>query len=655
MSDSQSLQNQLRNSVHGDYDAVAIRLDTLRNEWNPYQQIHSTPTFVSSVGKKSTRRKSATRKTDYYTVLKLHPRASVDQIKQSFRKLALVHHPDKCKHLPNDDEEEEARRTFHQIQQAYTVLSNEKERRQYDAHLEDWEGNEDLDMTKEKEAKTSTLEGGDVFTSLEWMKRIKDKLDVLQHLHRWSKLLEIPYTHLRFETGPPCLGKGCGKIVSMDKDLECLQSSRRRVYICLLHNYVHACDHLCTQHGGIHASAKESFDQRICAMRGYWLAQNWVYEATLGPSSHLISLLGSNTELAFNTSAKGPDNRCCGLEDSSTCRYISLEEGIWICQVHGYPHICTFEQCHEVKLDNTHRYVCPISHRLYGHASEPTGVETRKRKLVYQDRWGQDTATEMDVPIFLPVGKSTEVLLINSIQAQDKSPERSPKDEPKVVAKTKGPKFNPAAAVKQRLHEKIDPSTLAEVYTIHIALPAAIATLPVVSLELDPKSGFLPLSMSSKATIGQIKARIEEFSEVAPFDQQLLWDGAVLGEGVENETTSLLDYGLVSGVCLTLQLHQDNPYEVSTWNPSRASGQCTTAGTTEYNTVLISKEAEEDVLEQQEEYDREIKTEEQRFADHDHQYKRRKLLQRGILDQIEVVDFSSPVPQLLGLEKDNNK
>lgn len=61
---------------------------------------------------------------DYYQVLGIDKKASKDDIKKAFRKLAQKHHPDK-----GGDEA-----TFKEITEAYSVLSDEKRRREYDAY-----------------------------------------------------------------------------------------------------------------------------------------------------------------------------------------------------------------------------------------------------------------------------------------------------------------------------------------------------------------------------------------------------------------------------------------------------------------------------------------------------------------------------------------
>ena len=55
---------------------------------------------------------------DYYSILKVSQSSSLEEIKKSFRKLALELHPD---HNPNDPESEER---FKEITEAYGVLSD---------------------------------------------------------------------------------------------------------------------------------------------------------------------------------------------------------------------------------------------------------------------------------------------------------------------------------------------------------------------------------------------------------------------------------------------------------------------------------------------------------------------------------------------------
>ena len=63
---------------------------------------------------------------DYYQVLGIDKKATADDIKKAYRKLALKWHPDKN---PNNKAAEEK---FKKISEAYAVLSNDKKRGEYD-------------------------------------------------------------------------------------------------------------------------------------------------------------------------------------------------------------------------------------------------------------------------------------------------------------------------------------------------------------------------------------------------------------------------------------------------------------------------------------------------------------------------------------------
>ncbi|PFH34287.1 DnaJ domain-containing protein [Besnoitia besnoiti] len=63
----------------------------------------------------------------YYEVLGVAKTATADEIKKSYRKLAIRWHPDK-----NIDKKEEATARFKEISEAYEVLSDPEKRRRYD-------------------------------------------------------------------------------------------------------------------------------------------------------------------------------------------------------------------------------------------------------------------------------------------------------------------------------------------------------------------------------------------------------------------------------------------------------------------------------------------------------------------------------------------
>jgi curved DNA-binding protein CbpA len=63
---------------------------------------------------------------DYYEILDLYQSASQEDIKRSFRQLALRHHPDKNRNS------EDSKRKFMEVVEAYEILSDDQLRKEYD-------------------------------------------------------------------------------------------------------------------------------------------------------------------------------------------------------------------------------------------------------------------------------------------------------------------------------------------------------------------------------------------------------------------------------------------------------------------------------------------------------------------------------------------
>ncbi|KAK2638540.1 hypothetical protein Ddye_026335 [Dipteronia dyeriana] len=80
----------------------------------------------------------------YYAVLGIHKEASFSDVRSAYRKLAMKWHPDRF--ATNPAVAGEAKRRFQQIQEAYSVLSDETKRSMYDAGLYDPLEEEDEDF-----------------------------------------------------------------------------------------------------------------------------------------------------------------------------------------------------------------------------------------------------------------------------------------------------------------------------------------------------------------------------------------------------------------------------------------------------------------------------------------------------------------------------
>ncbi|XVE63108.1 hypothetical protein DITRI_Ditri06bG0173200 [Diplodiscus trichospermus] len=107
----------------------------------------------------------------YYSVLGIRKDASFSDIRTAYRKLALKWHPDR--YARNPAVAGEAKRRFQQIQEAYSVLSNETKRSIYDAGLYDPLEEEDEDFCDFMQEMISMMNNvkdeGDSFEDLQRM------------------------------------------------------------------------------------------------------------------------------------------------------------------------------------------------------------------------------------------------------------------------------------------------------------------------------------------------------------------------------------------------------------------------------------------------------------------------------------------------------
>lgn len=82
---------------------------------------------------------------DYYKILGIDKKATADEIKKAYRKLARKYHPDLN---PND---KEANKQFQLINEANEVLSDAEKRKKYDEHGEHWKHAEEFEKAKQSQ------------------------------------------------------------------------------------------------------------------------------------------------------------------------------------------------------------------------------------------------------------------------------------------------------------------------------------------------------------------------------------------------------------------------------------------------------------------------------------------------------------------------
>ena len=70
-------------------------------------------------------------KRDYYEVLGVSKNATPDELKRAYRKLSMLYHPDR-QAGKSDTEKKEAEEKFKECSEAYSVLSDEEKRANYD-------------------------------------------------------------------------------------------------------------------------------------------------------------------------------------------------------------------------------------------------------------------------------------------------------------------------------------------------------------------------------------------------------------------------------------------------------------------------------------------------------------------------------------------
>jgi len=94
---------------------------------------------------------------DYYKILGVDKKASVEDIKKAYRKLARKLHPDLN---PND---KEAHQKFQQVNEANEVLSDPEKRKKYDQYGKDWQHAEQFEQQRRSQ-RQSTFTGDQSFS-----------------------------------------------------------------------------------------------------------------------------------------------------------------------------------------------------------------------------------------------------------------------------------------------------------------------------------------------------------------------------------------------------------------------------------------------------------------------------------------------------------
>lgn len=104
----------------GDWEAAVRELKSLQ-EANPQDNSIARELRQAELEQKKSKRK------DFYKIIGVDKDASENDIKKAYRKLAIVHHPDK------NPDDEDAEKRFKEIGEAYETLSDPEKRARYDS------------------------------------------------------------------------------------------------------------------------------------------------------------------------------------------------------------------------------------------------------------------------------------------------------------------------------------------------------------------------------------------------------------------------------------------------------------------------------------------------------------------------------------------
>ncbi|KAF6815680.1 tetratricopeptide [Colletotrichum sojae] len=105
----------------------AERWEDAVREWKAIQELDPEDRTIAKEVRKAELELKKSQRKDYYKILGVDKNADDNQIKKAYRKLAIIHHPDKN---PND---EQAAERFKDIGEAYETLSDSQKRARYDS------------------------------------------------------------------------------------------------------------------------------------------------------------------------------------------------------------------------------------------------------------------------------------------------------------------------------------------------------------------------------------------------------------------------------------------------------------------------------------------------------------------------------------------
>lgn len=84
----------------------------------------------------------------YETVLGVAKDATASQLRKAYYKKCLKYHPDKLSNELSNDERELSKKKFQAISLAYTILSDEEKRAEYDESGDLWDDDGDMAANK---------------------------------------------------------------------------------------------------------------------------------------------------------------------------------------------------------------------------------------------------------------------------------------------------------------------------------------------------------------------------------------------------------------------------------------------------------------------------------------------------------------------------